>query len=96
MTNLLCCCVFFLFFLLFFSFRVAVSQGWTPLHGVGSSGLLDLVDPLVERGAVIDAKTNVSMGPVVLVAPCTGTKPCHCSYLPPHFPPLNLVALISF
>ena len=63
MTNLLCCCVFFLFFLLFFSFRVAVSQGWTPLHGVGSSGLLDLVDPLVERGAVIDAKDNVSMCP---------------------------------
>ena len=39
-----------------------VSQGDTPLHGVGYSGLLDLVDPLVERGAVIDAKNNVRIG----------------------------------
>ena len=45
------------------SSHVVLSQGSTPLHGVGQSGLLDLVDPLVERGAVIDAKNNVSMGP---------------------------------
>ncbi len=39
-----------------------VSQENTPQHGVGVSGLLDLVDPLVERGAVIDAKNNVRIG----------------------------------
>ena len=54
---------FFVFLLLFLSSHVVVSQGYTPLHGVGYSGLLDLVDPLVERGAVIDARDYVSMGP---------------------------------
>ena len=53
----------YLVLFLLLSSHVVVSQGWTPLHGVGNSGLLDLVDPLVERGAVIDAKDKVSMGP---------------------------------
>ena len=63
MTNLLYCCVFFLLLLVLFSFHVLVLQGQTPLLGVGAKGLLDLVDPLVERGAEIDAKDNVSMCP---------------------------------
>ena len=79
-TNLLWCCVSFLVLLFFFSSHVVVSQGWTPLHGVGISGLLDLVDPLVERGAVIDAKNKVSMGPAG--GPVCRTRRCHYSYLP--------------
>ena len=54
--------------IIFFSSRVVMPQGNTPLHvAVKTKSVktksLDLVDPLVEKGAVIDAKNDVSMGP---------------------------------
>ncbi len=77
----MCCCVFLFVRPSNNSSHVAVPQGDTPLHMVGDKGLLDLVDPLVERGAVIDAKNNVSMGPAG--GPMCRTRRCRCSYSPP-------------
>ena len=42
----------------------ATMQGWTPLHGAVSSGRMDLVEVLLQRGANVGAKDDAGRTPL--------------------------------